>query len=351
MVIDLRSDSSSIPTAEMVQAMCIAAAEPPGFLGREDRYVRRLEAELAERIGAEDALFCPTCTMANQISVGLHCKPGQAIIVQDDAHLVVAEGAAPAALFGVSFQLARRNPGGSVPERLVPLIATPDGQPARAALVWLENTHVRSGGTVLDLPAMKAVHDAARHQGLPLHLDGSRLFNAAAALGVEPADLSRLADSVSISMNKGLAAPLGAILAGSRAFIREAEDMRHRLGGAWRSANMAAAAASVALRTMIERLPEDHAMARELALELSGLEGLEVDLAQVQSNIVLVGLDPAIASLPDAISQLEEAGIRVSGTGQRLRLVTYYQIRRNEVLRVVAAFKRLLLKPHHNNCS
>ena len=211
----------------------------------------------------------------------------------------------------------------------------------RTRLVVIENTHVRTGGTVLSLDYMSRVRKEASARNIRVHLDGSRLFNAAAALGVDAKALTALADTVAVSMNKGLGAPLGAILAGSGETIAKAVVARHRFGGSWRPANIPAAAALVALDTMVDRIGDDHRMARDLATRLSDINGLTIDLTRVQTNIVLVDLAERLGTSEDFAKRLEKQGVLALPFGpRRLRLVTWHEIGKTEVDRAVAAFKQ-----------
>jgi threonine aldolase len=338
-VIDLRTDFISRPTPEMVDAMVRAAQTPPGFGLRDDPTVAALERRAADLLGKEDALFCPTCTAANQIAIAVQTNPGDRVVADATAHIITSEGGAPGALSGVMMQgLAGHR--GEIP--MDALTATLDGGDAiqgRTRLAVIENTHVRSGGTVLSLDYMRRVRSETSARDIRVHLDGSRLFNAATALGVDAPTLTSLADTVSLSLNKGLGAPLGAILAGSRAAIEKAVAIRHRWGGSWRPANIPAAAALVALDTMVDRIGDDHRMARDLATRLSAVEGIKVDLAQVQTNIVLVELAEQLGTAETFAARLSQHGLLALPFGaQRLRLVTWHEIGATEIERAVAAF-------------
>jgi threonine aldolase len=221
------------------------------------------------------------------------------------------------------------------------VLDTGDGMQGRTRLVVIENTHVRTGGTVLSLDYMSRVRKEASARDIRVHLDGSRLFNAAAALGVNAKALTALADTVAVSMNKGLGAPLGAILAGSRKTIEKAVAARHRFGGSWRPANIPAAAALVALDTMVDRIGEDHTSARNLATRLSEIDGLTIDLTQVQTNIVLVDLAERLGKSEAFAKRLAEHGLLALPFGlRRLRLVTWHEIGTKQIDRAVRAFKQ-----------
>lgn len=339
MTIDLRTDFISTPTDEMIDAMTRAARQPPAFGLRDDPIVAELEALAASMLGKEDALFCATCAAANQIAIHLHCRPGESIVVEAGAHIVTSEAGAHAALSGAAIRPLPAHPAQPGPRELESAFAPAAPQQSRSALLWLENTHVGTGGTVLSLEFMDRMIGTARRGGAHAHLDGSRIFNAAAALGVPAARLARDVDSVSVSLNKGLGAPMGAVLAGSRALIGEATRVRQMFGGGWRPAHIPAAAALVGLRTMVDRIGDDHLRAREVAAGLANIAGLRIDAAQVQTNIVFVGL---AAGGPDAaalVERLRERGVLAMPLGaDRLRLVLWHGIGPNEVRRAIDAF-------------
>lgn len=339
-MIDLRSDFLARPTQPMVRAMMEAAERRGGFGLREDPEVQALEALAAELTGKEDALFCPTCTQANQIAIHLACRPGSALVAEENAHVIVSEGGAPAALSGVWCRGVRGQHG--VPElaAVEEALAVGDHQRPAAGLLVLENTHVRAGGSVLDVETSHRLAQAARARGVPVHLDGSRIFNAAAALRVPVAALTGCADTVAFSLNKGLAAPLGAILAGRRDLIEEAVRVRQMFGGGWRPAGIPAAAARVALQTMPQRLESDHLLARRLAQDLVAVEGVTLAQPQVWSNLVLLDLHMRLGSAEGFAQRVAGQGVLVLPFGpQRLRLAVHYEVTEREVPRIVAAFR------------
>ena len=335
-MIDMRSDFISRPTEEMIRAMAVEAAQPPSFGLREDPMQRRLEARAAEMLGKEDALFCPTCTSANQTAIRLFCQPGQTVVTRDDAHVATTE-APSAALTNVKFRLVSGVGAHMAPDDVAATIRPGD------ALLVLENTHVRSGGRVMPVAEMQALHKVAESNGLPVHLDGSRLFNAAASLGVPASALAAYADTVAVSLNKGLSAPMGAVLAGTCEAIERAVHIRTQFGAAWRPANIPAAAALVALNTMVERIKQDHLTAEALGLALGALEGVAVDLAQVETNIVLVRLSNAALSVPEFLLALEKQGVLGLAFGPDvIRLAVWWGIGPAEVSQTVSAFEAAL---------
>jgi threonine aldolase len=340
-MIDLRTDFISRPTSAMIDAMMRAAQAVPGFGLRDDPIVAALERRAAELLGKEDALFCATCSAANQIAINVQTNPADRVAAEATAHVITSEGGAPGALSGVMMHGIPGERGQMPMDALVTVLDTGDDTQGRTRLVVIENTHVRTGGTVLSLDYMSRVRTQASLRNIRVHLDGSRLFNAAAALGVNAKTLTALADTVAVSLNKGLGAPLGAILAGSRETIEKAVVARHRFGGSWRPANIPAAAALVALDTMVERIGDDHVNARDLGTRLSDIDGLTVDLTQVQTNIVLVDLAERLGTSANFAKRLAEHGVLALPFGpRRLRLVTWHEIGKTEVDRAVAAFKQ-----------
>jgi threonine aldolase len=339
-VLDLRSDFVSRPTPAMVAAMTEAAGRRGGFGLREDRDVSALEALAARMTGKEDALFCASCGLANQVAIHLHCRPGAVVVAEADSHVITSEAGGPAALSGVMFRGIAGREGIPDPTAVDEALRGSDPQRAPVELLVLENTHVRSGGSVMDLPTSRTLHGLARDRGIPVHLDGSRVFNAAAALGVAPAELCAASDSVAFSLNKGLSAPLGAILAGSAAFIERAVRVRQMFGGGWRPAGIPAAAATVALATMPQRLARDHEVARALAGALTDLEGIRPGQSRVQTNLVLLDVDARLGDAARFAGALAAHGVLALPFGtQRLRLAVYHEIEPRHVARVREAFR------------
>ena len=341
MKIDLRSEFTARPTAAMVEAMVRAAQLPSGFGLREDPTVARLEALAAEKLGKGDALFVPTCMMANQIAIHIRCRPGDVFLTEAESHVVTSESGAASALSGAMPRLVAAVHGAFDLTDLAAALRPGDAQRAGAAMVLQENTHVRSGGRVVAFEHMEAVAEIARAQGVPVHLDGARIFNAATALGRPASDLAELAETVSFNLNKGLCAPLGAILAGTTDFVNDTVRVRQILGGGWRPASIPAAAGIVALESMIGRLGDDHRRARQLAQELATVDGIIVDPASTQTNIVLVR---PTATTPKALcAALEKLGVLVLPFGPYVRLVTHREISENAVEETLNAFRSVLV--------
>lgn len=335
LVIDLRSDTVTHPTPAMRRAM--AEAEVGDDVYGEDPTVNRLQALAAEMTGFEAGLFMPSGTMANQVALAAHTQRGYEVIMPEGAHIYEYELGAMAVVAGL------------VP-RLVPApLGVPSAQDVAAAvhhsvhqaptgLITLENTHNKAGGTVVPPARAKAIQEVARLEGLPLHLDGARVFNAATALGVSVAEVCAPFDSVSLCLSKGLAAPVGSLLLGTKAFIAKAHRYRKLLGGGMRQAGVLAAAGIVALAEMTTRLHEDHARARALAEGLCRL-GVEIDLASVQTNMVYLRVPRAEL----LVKRLAGRGVLCNALGaDTIRLVTHYQIRDEDITTTLALFAELL---------
>ena len=338
--VDLRSDFVARPTAAMIDAMVSAAGQAGGFGLREDAIVSRLEKSAADIVGKEDALFVPTCTMANQIALHIHCRPGEAFFTESSAHVVTSEAGAAAALTGTMPKIIAADKGALDLDELRDATGHSDAQRSRPAVVVQENTHVRSGGRVVPVAHMSAVHAIAGRQRVPVHFDGARIFNAAIALDVPIRRLAENCETVSFNLNKGLGAPLGAILAGSRATITEAVRVRQMFGGGWRPAGILAAAGLVALETMVDRLHEDHARALELADGLASLPAINVDRAQVETNIVLAR--PTTMHPGTLAAALEIKRVRVLPFGDAVRLVTHHEISDSSVAFTLNAIESVL---------
>jgi threonine aldolase len=337
--IDLRSDVVAPPTEEMWEAM--RRASLGWALVGEDTSVNALEALAAEMLGKEAALFVPTCSAANLVALLTLTQPGEKIVLESTMHLVWAEGqslAFPAGLFAILVDGTCGAPEASAVEEA---IARPRfGHLGRTTLVCLENTHTNAGGAVLDANQIAAIAEVAHRHGAHVHLDGARLFNAAVALGRPAKDLVALVDTVAVSLNKGLCAPEGALLAGSRATIDAARANTKRLGlASWHKAGLAAAAGLVALTAMVDRLADDHRHAANLARRLIDVPGLRVDPAKVQTNIVLAEVaDDWTAS--EFVAQLAMHGVlALRRSEHQIRFVTHRAIGDAEIKRAIEAIR------------
>lgn len=335
--IDLRSDTLTPPTEDMWAAMRRTAFGAASF--GDDPTVRELCGLAAATLGKEAALYVPTCSMANLLALMVFGRPGTQVVLESGMHMVWAEGlgfAHPAGLFPRLLDGVR---GALDPAAIEDAVAVPRfGRLPRTSLIAIENSHNNAGGTVLTAERTAAIVEVAARHGIPVHLDGARLFNAAAALHVPVRRLAEPVDTIAISLNKGLSAPEGALLCGPRPTIEEARVAAERIGGAsLHKAGIAAAAGIVALGTMVDRLAEDNRRARRLAEDLSRLDGIAVDLATVHTNIVNADLRDGVPAGAFA-ARLAEHGVRAwERSAQRVRFVTHRLIDDADVETAVAA--------------
>lgn len=329
-LIDLRSDTLSLPTSEMLQSIVTARLGDDSRDG--DPTVLELEAEAARMLGKEAALLTVSGSMSNTVALRTHAEPGAAAVVEESAHLYGMEYSAIASACGLLVMPIRGHHGAPDLDGVKWAIRRAKTMFPAPGLVCLENTHNAAGGTVLAPAQIEALAAAAHEGGFPVHLDGARVFNAAVALGVDVRELTRSVDSVSVCLSKGLSAPVGSLVAGTRAFIDRANRVRRSLGGAMRQAGIIAAPGLVALRTMIPRLREDHDNASHLAGQIATVPGLGVDLATVQSNIINVDVRALGIDAAAFAAHLRELGVRgLPGTGTIVRFVTYRNISRQDV--------------------
>lgn len=342
-MIDLRSDTVTVPTEGMRAA--IAAAEVGDEQKREDPTVNALQDRVAALLGQEEALFLPTATMANQIALKLHGRPGDVLIAEETSHVLVYEYGGAAAHAGL-VTLGLPGEAGRVTAEQVRAAAAPSTKTAdqRATVLSLEDTHNNAGGRVWPLDELDDVVGAARELGLAIHLDGARLLNAATAQEVEPAAIASRFDTVTLCLSKGLGCPLGALLAGSRELIERAWREKHLFGGAMRQAGIVAAAGLYALDHHLGRLADDHARARRLAEGLVSA-GVPVDLERVETNFVQIDLASLGLERGEALARLRAAGVGLSATIHPtvIRAVTHLQITDEDVERASQAVPAALL--------
>ena len=325
--IDLRSDTVTKPTDEMRRAM--AAAEVGDDVFGEDPSINELQDRAAAMLGKEAGLLTSSGTMSNLIATLAWSSKGDELIMGDQAHMFWNESAGQAALAGVQTRLVPNDSQGRINPDDVAAAIRPQGNLhfPRTSMLCLENTHNRCSGGVLTPDDTKAVADVARDAGVPVHLDGARIFNASVALEVPPAELARDVDDLSFCLSKSLSCPVGSVLVGSQDFIDQAKRWRKMVGGGMRQAGILAAAGLVALDTMIDRLAEDHQHARRLAYGLANIDGLSVDPESIQTNIVFFEVDEDLGTAADLIAALNRNGVLVSYPGkQSIRMVTHRHI-------------------------
>ena len=336
-MIDLRSDTVTRPGAAMRQAM--AAAEVGDDVYAEDPTVNRLQEMAADLLGREAALFVPTGSMGNAICLGALARPGSEVICDRQSHVYNYEMASMSAIFGLLPRLVDGPQGAPLPEQLEAAIHPPIYYLAQAGCISLENTANVAGGRIFPVERLKAVIALAKKRGLPVHLDGARIFNSAVALGIPAAGLTAGIDCVMFCLSKGLGAPVGSLVTGSKEFIREAHRLRKLLGGGMRQVGILAAAGIYALEHNIERLAEDHANARKLANALCTMPGLEVDPAAVETNIFMVRTKNPAPDAKELCRRLAGLGVRVDPMGENLtRLVTHLDATGAQIDRAIDAF-------------
>lgn len=324
-IIDLRSDTVTLPTPEMRRAMF--EAEVGDDVYGEDPTVNQLEVEAAKLLGKEAALFVPTGTQGNQIAVMSHTSRGQEVIMEAESHVFYYEQAGIAALSGCQTRPIPGVNGAMDPERVEVAIRGVNIHYPVTGLVCVENTHNRSGGCILPMENLVAVAEVAHRHGVPVHMDGARVFNAAVAQGLPVAEVVAPVDSVMFCLSKGLAAPVGSMLVGSRAFIDRARRARKLLGGGMRQAGILAAAGLVSIRSMVDRLAEDHKNAKTLARGLNEIPGLRVDLATVQTNMIMFDIDDPRWDEEGLAGAMTRFGVVCNANGpRRIRLVTHKDV-------------------------
>ena len=337
--VDLYSDTVSQPTADMRRFMCEA---PVGDEQKfEDPTVNQLCEMVAELLGKEAAVFMPSGTMCNEIALRVHARHGEEVIAHRTAHPINSEAGGPAALAGVNVR-AIDGPRGQFDVAAVEAAIRPRSRYApRTRLLWVEQTSNHGGGSIWPLARIEAVTAVARRHGLATHMDGARLMNAVVASGVSARDYSASFDSVWVDFTKGLGAPVGAAMAGSRAFVDEAWRCKQQMGGAMRQAGIIAAGGVYALRHHVKRLAEDHANARRLAEGLAGLPGVRLDPATIETNIVFLELTGEVTA-PVAVERLLARGVRMGASGARLiRAVTHLDVNGDGIERALVAAREV----------
>jgi threonine aldolase len=329
--IDLRSDTVTVPTPAMREAM--ATAEVGDDVLGEDPTINRLEAMAAERVGKEAGLFVSSGTMGNLVSALTHCARGEEIIVGDHGHIFLFEAGSVSAVGGIHSRQVPNQPDATLDLAQVEAAIRPDDDHfPRTRLICLENTHNRCGGACLTPEYMRQVRALAERYQLKIHLDGARIFNAAVALGVDVRELTRDADSVSFCLSKGLSAPVGSLVCGPADFIHEARRARKVLGGGMRQGGVIAAAGVVALEHMVDRLADDHVNARRLAEGLADIPGIALDPSRVQTNIVYFDLEEGAPDAAEFCGRIAGQDVKMGPTGaRRIRAVTHHGIEADHI--------------------
>lgn len=341
--IDLRSDTVTLPTPKMRKAM--AEAELGDDVYGEDPTVNRLQALSADRLGKEAGLFVPSGTMGNLIAVLTHCGRGDEVIMGDCAHTFLYEAGGISALGGVHPHIIPNHPDGTLSlSDIEDAVRADNIHYPKSKLLILENTHNRCGGVSISRDYMLEAAKVAHKQGLSVHLDGARIFNAAVDQGLEAKDLTDMVDSVTFCLSKGLCAPVGSVLCGSKEFIQEALRIRKQLGGGMRQVGVLAAAGIVALEEMTDRLIEDHHRAEKLAEALSLIPGVKLDKGSPNTNMVYIKLDSTLGLSAEKVAErLKALGILAGITGPRhFRLVCHYWISDEDIPKIASAMEKSL---------
>ncbi|NLW07981.1 MAG: low-specificity L-threonine aldolase [Clostridia bacterium] len=340
-MIDLRSDTVTLPTETMRQAM--AQAEVGDDVYGEDPTINRLEALGAQMMGKEAGLFVVSGTMGNLVAILAHTHAGDEIIVGANSHTYYCETGGLAMLAGVMPRLIDDESGIIEPAAVKAALRPKDIHFPQTRLVCLENTHARGGGVITTPAQMRDIYELAQENNLKVHLDGARIFNAAVATGIAAKEFARYADSVMFCLAKGLSAPVGSLLTGSKEFIERARIARKLVGGGMRQAGVLAAAGIIALESMIERLAEDHANARYLAEGLATLKGISLQLERVQTNIVIFNLIKPGLEAGKFLASLKQKGILANSMSPTsVRMVTHRHIGRAEIDLTLAAVEEIL---------
>jgi len=339
---DFRSDTVTRPTEKMREAMA-AAVVGDDVLG-DDPTVQKLEGLAAEIMGKEAALFCPSGTMANSIAVKMWTGALEEVIVEERSHIYNMESTHMTFISGVTPRPVRSERGAMDPRDVVAAVRKPNVHTPQTTLVCLENTHNNWGGAVIPLENFKAIRKVADEHGLKVHLDGARIFNASVASGVPVKEFANDVDSLQFCLSKGLAAPVGSMLVANRERIEFGRRLRKALGGGMRQAGVLAAPGIIALTEMVERLKDDHTRAKTLAKGISGLPGIKIDPATVETDIIIFGFEHPTITVPAMLEKMKEKGILALAVSGGIRMVTHKDVGDEDVDRAVRAFREILAK-------
>jgi threonine aldolase len=337
---DFRSDTVTRPTEKMRKAMSDAVVGDD-VLG-DDPTVQRLERLAAETMGKEAALFCPSGTMANSIAVKMWTNVLEEVIVEERSHIYNMESTHMTFISGVTPRPVRSERGAMDPKDIVANIRKPNVHTPQTTLICLENTHNNWGGAVIPLENFKAVRKIADDNGLKVHLDGARIFNASVASGVPAREFADQVDSVQFCLSKGLSAPVGSMLVANRERIEFGRRLRKALGGGMRQVGVLAAPGIIALTEMVDRLKDDHARAKKLAHGISGLPGVKIDPRSVETDIIIFGFDHPAISVSAMLEMMKERGILALAVSGGIRMVTHKDVGDEDVERAIKAFREIL---------
>lgn len=336
--IDLRSDTVTLPTQEMRDAMYTAKVGDDVY--GDDPTVSELEALAAQMVGKEAGLFVPSGTFGNQLALFTHCKRGNEVLLGDDCHITQHEVGAASVIAGVQLRTLQSQKGMLNPEEIKAKIRTSDIHFPETGLICLENAH--SNGRVIPLANMESIYNIARSKNIPVHLDGARIFNAATYLNVDAKEIASYSDSVNICLSKGLCAPIGSVLAGSKTFIDKARKGRKLMGGGMRQAGILAAPGIIALTKMTTRLAEDHENAKLLGDKLSKLPGIKVKLEDIHINMVFFEVDEQYYDVEALTDNFFKHGIKINAPENgELRFVTNYWVTTEDIDTIFNVFSEL----------
>jgi threonine aldolase len=340
-LVDLRSDTVTKPSPGMRKAM--AEAEVGDDVFHEDPSVNRLEETVAALFDKEAALYVASGTMANQLAIRAQTHHGDEIIMERTSHPFNSEAGALAALAGVQVNLIGGKQGIIDVEQIRAAVRTPNVHHAPTALICLENTHNRGGGSIWPLDKIRAIREFARSVSVPMHLDGARLMNACVATGLRPKDYAQYFDSCTLCLSKGLGAPVGSLVIGSKEFVTRAHRFRKQFGGGMRQAGILAAAGSYALEHNVERLAEDHLNAKRLARGIAEIDGLGIDANAVETNILYFHVRKPGLTVPMLLERLKSEGVLLLGTGpQSIRAVTHLDVSKEGMDRAVEVLRKVV---------
>jgi threonine aldolase len=339
-LVDLRSDTVTKPSSGMRKAM--AEAEVGDDVYHEDPSVNRLEEMVAALYGKEAALYVASGTMANQLAIRAQTHHGDEIIMERTSHPFNSEAGALAALAGVQVNLIDGKRGLMEVEQIKAVVRTPNVHHAPTALICLENTHNRGGGSVWPLDNIRAIREFANSVEVPMHLDGARLMNACVATGLTPKDYARYFDSCTLCLSKGLGAPVGSLVIGSKDFITRAHRFRKQFGGGMRQAGILAAAGIYALEHNVERLAEDHLNAKRLAKGIAEIDGLDIDVNAVETNILFFHVRKPGLTVPMLLDRMKAEGVLMGGTGPNtIRAVSHLDVSKDGIDRAIEVLRKL----------
>jgi threonine aldolase len=340
--VDLRSDTVTRPSPGMRKAM--AEAEVGDDVYHEDPSVNRLEEMVAALYGKGAALYVASGTMANQLAIRAQTHHGDEIIMERTSHPFNSEAGALAALAGVQVNLIDGKRGLMEVEQIKAVVRTPNVHHAPTALICLENTHNRGGGSIWSLDKIRAIRELARSVEVPMHLDGARLMNACVATGLTPKDYAQYFDSCTLCLSKGLGAPVGSLVIGSKDFIARAHRFRKQFGGGMRQAGILAAAGIYALEHNVERLAEDHLNAKRLAKGIAEIDGLDIDVNAVETNILFFHVRKPGLTVPMLLDRMKAEGVLMGGTGPHtIRAVSHLDVSKDGIDRTVEVLRKIVL--------